>query len=204
LARTGPLAANEHVFRQALGRNPELSVEIRSGIISRKGRRLAQLKPGQAGHRLLGALSSDLHRPWRLAELHEQIFPGERYRPEASADRVHKTIQRLRLDLARLDLPLQIIPRAGGFALHSGIGCNLLLSRPSPDQAVAGPALRDWVDQARAAFGAHPFSIGAAHDRLGGARRSVARRLGQGVAAGLLERRGAGPKTLYLSAPIKP
>jgi tetratricopeptide (TPR) repeat protein len=181
-------------YELELGPRSSVSIQIVTGTAND-----SRLKPQQNKHRLLMALASDFHQPHRIAELHEKIFPQDGFRPEVSADRVHKTIRRLRAWLDERDTGLNIVANQGGFVLQSHRGCRLLLSRDSDPQAPqnAGPAVEGWIQQARKTFGFEPFSAGQAWRLLGGSRRTLARRLSCACEAGLLVSSGRGPATTY-------
>jgi hypothetical protein len=64
----------------------------------------------------------------------------------------------------------------------------------------AGPALHAWLESAQRVFGDRPFTAGQALRKLGGTRRTQARRLHAAREAGWLLSSGRGPATTYRAA----
>lgn len=73
------------------------------------------LKPGQLEHRLLCTLTEDFYRPYRLAHLHECLYPQQYFNPITSPRKIHELVRRARAPLN--DLGLTIESHKSGYKL---------------------------------------------------------------------------------------
>lgn len=90
----------------------------------------AGLKSGTATYRLAKVLSSDFYRPIPIAEVHALVYPQQYFNPLTSPNRVHKLVGRLREQLSKNSVPVEItekegayqvsLPRGNGIAIVSG------------------------------------------------------------------------------------
>ena len=98
---------------------PEVVISLNQGFPSRF------LKAGHVAHRLLLALSHDFYRPMKVAELHTLLFPSEVFNVLSSPLRVRKAVERARLGIKELGLPLSIQIKDGMYFLAPLPGCSL-------------------------------------------------------------------------------
>ncbi len=157
------------------------------------------LKFGQVKHRLLKTLASDFYRPFRVAHLFSEIYPGERFRLNSSRARIHVGVRDLKLWLKGKRLPLQVVERRGEYQLHSK-GPSVTLSIPSP-QWWEKHSLKGLAEL-RARAGANPFSAADVAKWLALPRRTAFELIKEALEQRLLVKSGAGPHTRYkLAAP---
>lgn len=153
---------------------------------------IAGAKVGQQNHRVLVALASDFYRPFRTAQLHSRLFPGEFYNPVSAPHRVAEAIHRTKAWLDERGLPISIAHSDAGYhltALDGGVRIRVALEVPTNED-------RDWKAM-QSAFDDRPFSISEAVARLGHPRRTTARLLQHWTESGQLTKSGAGRITRY-------
>ena len=161
-------------------------------------RDLAQLKPGQAPHRMLSALAEDAYFPPTSGMLHELVFSEEHFNPASAPSRVGQVMMRLRRWLEDAEVPLQIRENHGFYTLASERGMRLRFPRPSlAAETNDDPRLSAAVAELARRFGEKPFSASEAEEALSLRRSSAVALLREGNEAGLFEREGAGPATRY-------
>jgi Tfp pilus assembly protein PilF len=86
------------------------------------------LSIGSKPHLLLLALASDVYRPHLPGYLHARVYTGEVYDPESSWIRLFRLVERTRIILSKIGLPLKIDLKSGEFRLHATGPLRLLLS----------------------------------------------------------------------------
>lgn len=149
------------------------------------------LKPGRLPHRLFSILASDFYRPFRIAAIHDRLFPGQHFNPVSGPYRVHQPIKLLRSSLKRLRWPIEISV-GFGFSLSAIGPCTLKVTRSGLDSPSAV-----LIEKLRAARGEAPLGCGEFCERLGLPRMTGLRRLREACEQGLMEREGRGPATIY-------
>lgn len=189
-SRIGEIGQNDS-FDWPNAKKGAIVLDVASGHAHNRG----WLRSNGLPHRILTALCSDLYRPLSIVELHELVYPGEHYLGEASADRVHKGIKRLRQWFEQHGLEIEVRSRQGGFQIVAARPVVLRLTTSS--EQTMKPALLSWVNQILASRHGLPISVGLAARACAISRRSAQRRLADAVASGLLERSGFGPATRY-------
>lgn len=87
-------------------------------------------KEGKALHRLIETLTSDFYRPFRPAEIHSRVFPGEYFNPQTSVHRVAQMVNRLRLYWGSIESPMQVAESGGEYRLSCTAKCKVKLLNP--------------------------------------------------------------------------
>ncbi len=165
-------------------------IDLTSGVT----RESIGLKPGQAHHRLLGALCLDFYRPVRLATLHAHLFPGECFNPSSSPGRVHAAVSRLRRWLIRAErFPLVLHENDGAYRLETEARIGIRLHRP----ATTEKGLSWQLQRMKNKWPKADFSRREAGELLGVPMTSVRRTLEAAREEGVLGRKGSGPSTRY-------
>lgn len=154
----------------------------------------ARLKPGQAMHKVLLALSSDFYQPFRLATLFGWLFRGEYFDPGSSPARVFRLITRTRAWLRANRVPLTIEDMQGGYRFQAR---GALTLRVGEAPAVGASAPDPVVLRLKRRFPTEPFSATDAAGALGKSPRSAIRLLQGPIARGELVREGAAALTRY-------
>lgn len=77
----------------------------------------AQLPVGQAVHRFLILLCSDLYRPVTLVCAFSKLFPEEYFNPVSSPNRIHQVVRRFRKWVEKNSLPLELQEIDGTYKL---------------------------------------------------------------------------------------
>lgn len=73
---------------------------------------------GDLSHRCFVLLLRDFYRPLRTGEAFNVLFPQEYFNPDSSPNRVHKTINRTRNWLEKLNLPFLLSESDGSYSLR--------------------------------------------------------------------------------------
>jgi tetratricopeptide (TPR) repeat protein len=76
------------------------------------------LKVGQALHRLLLVLTSDLYRSFMVGEVFSKVFPGEYFNIETSPQRIQKLVYLLRKEFRKNDVPVKILVQNSSYHLR--------------------------------------------------------------------------------------
>ncbi len=161
----------------------------------------AMLKHGDLLLTLLRALCTDFISPLSEHEIHERLYPGEPHLGEASSQRIHTVIHRLRHWLERESIPIQIeaFNRAYRISPESKIRLRVL----NPDHTLEGiqvlpPELRETETFIRKAFSPSArFSSTELTKLQKTSPRTAVYRLKGLVEAGILLSEGAGPARRY-------
>lgn len=158
----------------------------------------ARLKPGQALHRMLLALSSDMFRPQQGGVLFAKVFPDEYFNPSHSPQRVSQLAYRLRTWFQSHDIPIEVESREGNYRLVLNAECDLLFTRSKRsrprDPVVQADALLNILKQA---WPYKSFSSTQASERLQLSPRTVKALLRQAAESGQLRTSGTGRSKLY-------
>lgn len=88
-------------------------------------------KPGRTPLNVLRAVTADLFEPPRLGTLHERLYPGERFNPASSPQRVHQALWQTRKALQEHQVPLEIVETNERYELRALAPCRLKLHRES-------------------------------------------------------------------------
>lgn len=173
-------------------KGPRLEVDVADGTFIYKEKPL-QLKVGQALHRLLVSLSSDLYRPLRVAVAHHYLYPDEYFHPLSSPHRVYEVVRRLKGWFQKKHLPLHVEERTGFYELKTRSAATLVLPR-----AAALSERKDSLSRILfATWKREKFSANDAAASLKISRRSVLRVLEKACQDGVLEREGKARATKY-------
>jgi hypothetical protein len=160
------------------------------GVVSADGP-----KAGYLIHRLLGVLSSDFYRPFRLASLHALLYPGENFNPVSSPARVHQIIKRVKQWLKQSAMPVGVHEKEGSYRLKALAPVRLRLAPAMIVAALDAQGVR--LRRLREAFPEGSFSTQAAAQKMGLPARTVSRALSRAEKQGELSRSGKGTGTLY-------
>jgi hypothetical protein len=177
---------------------PRDILDVRTGVVA--GRARDELRPGSLGLRLIQTLASDFYRPWRLAELHAALYPGQHFDPESSSLRVHQLLRRARAALAQARSSIRIEENRETYRLASGAPAIVRLGSIHPT-GLAGRA-QGIIDRLVAALGSptRSFSSSEAARILELDPRTVRRALRQAVSDGRLIRVGLARASRYAIA----
>ncbi|MBI3558154.1 MAG: hypothetical protein HY074_17960 [Deltaproteobacteria bacterium] len=152
--------------------------------------------------RILQALSSDTYKPFRVAELHELLYPGEYFNPLSSPARIHQNVLRTRGWLKLKQLPALIVERDGYFSLRATaplvLALGEVLSKGTEKRSRGEVRISGCVAKLRAEFGKAEFSAAQAARVLGESPRSARRHLGAAREKSLLTQLGSGRGARYL------
>jgi hypothetical protein len=77
-----------------------------------------EMKAGQMPHKLLALLARDLYKPTPMLAVFSALFPNEYANPFTSPNRVHQIVRSLRLELERINLPIEVLQNAGGYSIE--------------------------------------------------------------------------------------
>lgn len=157
----------------------------------------AFLKEGHVLQRMLLALSSDFVMPPTVAELHEQLYPGEYFNPNSSPDRVHQCLKRLRKWLESANLPLEVRELHGRYRLFSPEGCAIRVYRSEADIPKTPIRTIHFANDLYKKFGAAEFTSNDAVLKLKQPYTTVKRHLASAVAHGLIIAQSSGRETRY-------
>lgn len=155
------------------------------------------LREESVPRRLLGALASDFYRPIHEAELHERLYPGDRYDPGKSGLRVRVAVLRLREWLGRERLPLVLEALGKSYRLDSPSSCVLRIPHPDRPRAAPPVALARSVETLFRRFGPREFTSRQVAAALGGSVRSANLLLLAACSHALILKSGGGPSTRF-------
>jgi hypothetical protein len=167
------------------GRKPFV-LDARTGEIN--GKACPELKPGSLGLKLVQGLASDFYRPWRVAEIHSMLYPGQHFDGESSPLRVHQLLHRTRAALQGAGCPIRLEEARESYRLSSPVAATV---RVGAMNAVGdeGRAL-DLCRRLERELGRDEFSVPEAGSRLGIPGQTLRRWLTQARSLGLVERVG--------------
>lgn len=74
--------------------------------------------PGNTVHQLIAVLLSDLYRPWSVGSIFNELFPQEHFDVNASPNRVHQLLWRLRRWFESNNIPVTINEFDGNYRLE--------------------------------------------------------------------------------------
>lgn len=151
------------------------------------------IKVGKGMHRLFMLFASDFYRPFRIAQLFCQLYPGELYEPTHSPPRVHQILNRLRVWFSKNHLPLVVEEQEHLYRLFAQ---ESFVIRVPHVQTSADPALVH-LEKLKELFGTRPFSAIEAGNALKVSGRTILRLMEKGAQAHLVQRNGKGAATRY-------
>lgn len=164
------------------------------GGTTEESRRI-ELQPGRLPFRLLRIMCSDFYRPFRVAALHHQLYPDEKYNPDSSPARVHDAFRRLRTALRSSRIPIEIATVNATSYQVSATGPVTIIV-PKPGEMASDHRDHKLIVLTRE-IGNKEFTAAQAADVLHLPRRTVFRILSQGVEEGQLDKIGSGKNTRY-------
>ncbi len=152
------------------------------------------LKQGQLKYRLLRTLITDFYRPFRVAHLFSEVYPGERFHILYSRARIHEGIKELKKWLHSKKLPFKITEQGGAYQF----------THLNSESAIVIPGAAWWaryqlrdLEQIEKQAGEKPFGAAELAKWLSIPRRTAFQRIQQGMEAGVFEKTGAGSKSKY-------
>lgn len=152
----------------------------------------AQLKNGQAMHRVFKIISSDFYKPVRATEIFALAFPNEYFDQTVSINRVHQIIKRLRLWLVSSNIPLEIIENNNSYKIQSTEPYHI---RWFDKQQVFGNSFH--LNKLHKKFKNNLFKLQEASLFLEMPSRSTSRLIQKAVLDGAIEQVGGGASTKY-------
>ncbi len=151
--------------------------------------------------RVLQALSSDTYKSFRVAELHELLYPGESFNPHSSPARIHQNLLRTRQWLAKKKIPARIVESDGYFCVRATAPLTLVLgkvlSQGSETRSRGEVRVSGCVALLAEAYPNAEFSAAQAARILGESARSARRHLGLAREEGLVTQLGSGRGARY-------
>lgn len=170
-----------------------IGMELESGL---------RLKPGQALHRLLIALTSDLYRPLPTARVFSDVFPGEYWNPVGSPKKTFAIVARLRAWFERNHFPLKISAAEGAFCLQAESPYQVILHSNRLDGATQLNVMAQ-LKFLREGLQRESFTAKQAALVLGQTNRSVQHLMKKAIDENRVHRDGNGPATIYHFIPMK-
>jgi len=161
-------------------------------LLSRLGARRPFSKQGGVLARLTALFCTDFYRPFRLEMIHEIVYPNEYYNPQSSPNRVHQSVRLLRRWIAQNNLPLEVASAGAMYWLRAKAPYAIRVPR-NLWQDLHEKSELPWLDL----LPTGDFTSEDVVRQLHISDRSARRLLNHGVAAGRLERQGAGKSTAY-------
>lgn len=157
-----------------------------------------KLKVGQALHRCLQVMASDLYKPIFVGNLHAKLFPGEYYNPASSPGRVLNVIKRLRAWFREADIPLTLQIQDRSYRLTwttEPPSCGLLY-----ESEVASSPMDVSLAQLKTTLPWAAFTSVEAAEALAISKSSVVKILTWGLEHQRLKKTGTGKSTRYTFA----
>ncbi len=147
---------------------------------------------------LFEALTFDFYKPRHLGDLFQKIYPGEKFNPFSSPERVLKLMKRLNVWFVQQDVPLRIRLKKSEFSLtsHENQKVNVLISRGKKLSAEAG-----YFNQLKELFTDRPFSSEQVAEKLEISRTKAQTLIQQALDSGQAARIGTGRATRYQLKP---
>lgn len=152
------------------------------------------LKFGQLKQRLLRIMTSDFYRPFRVAHLFAEVYPGEPFHINGSRAKIHEGISHLRRWLKKKKIKIDIGEHRGEYRI-TGQQVNVTLLIPGIEWWNQNTF--NGLDLIRQKTEGQSFSAAEFSDWLNIPRRTAFEKLKEGVDQNVLERLGAGPTTRY-------
>ncbi len=152
-----------------------------------------EMKSGQMPHKLLILLARDLYKPTPLLAVFSGLFPNEYANPFTSPNRVHQIVRSLRIELERINLPIEVVQNAGGYTLEFRGPAKLCLPRK---QLRLDTQELNWL-QLQLKMKSTEFTNKDAVAAIGSSRASIQRLLGWAVQTGRAEPLAGGRSARY-------
>ncbi len=153
----------------------------------------AFLKKGMLTQRLFKLLASDFYRPVGIYQICNEVFDQQFVNPVYSFDLVTQLVFRLNEWCRQGNIPINIKIRKEVVYVDAPATINFKVEL----EEGSDPRVLRFVDELRGLVGNNEFTASQISDSIDIARRTVARYLSFGVNDGLIEKKGAGPKTKY-------
>ncbi len=151
------------------------------------------LDVGSPQHRLLQILISDFYRPFRIASIHQKLYPGEYYNPQSSPMRVYQVVLRLRKLLKVQRIPIQIEEIFGDYRISPESTCAIEINFSSQ----IGDRLSWAMQRLQDRWYRREFSVCEASQEIQTSRATALRFLNEVVKKGNCMRLGTGAATKY-------
>ena len=187
------IAANEgwslpDRYRFVLGRRPaHESIDLATGPAN-----------GPALSRCLDALAGDRYAPLTVGDLFHEVFPDDYFCTRTSPGRVHQLCHRLRRAFRQRGSALELHCERGRYRLAApSAGVRLTIGPGDPVLNGMDTGPRVAITRLRRRVADRRFRVAEARQALGVSRRTTERILSVGLAAGVLERRGATRSVTY-------
>jgi tetratricopeptide (TPR) repeat protein len=153
----------------------------------------AQLKPGQAMHRMVQCLATDWYSPFSTTMLFSIVFKGSRYNPVTSPQQIYEIVKRTNEWFADHKIPLEVVRGQGGYRLRAKEAYVIKMQTNfSPHSK-----LDEFLELLKSNGLLTNFSVKMAEEKSGLPRRTVTRLLGDAVKEGKLTRQGKTQSTTY-------
>lgn len=163
-----------------------------------------ELKPGQATHRLLWALSRDFYRPVAIGSLFHYLFPKAYSDPDTSRDRLRIILRRTKTWFAKNSLPLSVhmeLEEFGG--IYSLKAESDFALKVHCDRADAIPdAAESSLARIFQHFGQHAFSAQQAAAALKSSLGTAIKVLNWGISVQKVSREVSAKTVRYHFAPV--
>ncbi len=178
----------EYIFSRS-GSVPHITLDLTTGKLS-NGK---SFRKGFLQYNLLCKLFDDFYRSLTIGEISISLFPEECFDPIYSVKKTHQVLSKLRGEIKKLNLPIDILEEEGRYKLDLGFGLGVRKKILKERRSRESLRLREL----EAAFVEGPFQASDAKHVLGlseGACRTV---LKYGIGVGIIERMGSGKSTYY-------
>ena len=152
--------------------------------------------PGFLPKKLLRVLFLDFYSPFRVGHLFSLLFPEDYFDFESSPGRVFQLLQRVRLGLKDLDVPVELDTSTGGYRLKSSEGCGIQIAY-NEKQKLPDDKLEIDLGDLKAKFLDKLFSASEVGKKLNKSQRTVNRMIKQLLEDGNLVSEGKARSTKY-------
>lgn len=175
-------------------RNGNLTFDLTQAQAFEAGKEISvQLNAGQALHRFLIILCQDFYKPIPALAVFSKLFPGEKFNPVTSPNRVHHISSRFQKWTDYHSLPLELVASHGEYRLE--LTGRLAISIPKDPLPLDCHELQFL--RLKSSLPQLPFTAGEAIKTLESSRSSVQRLLQWAVNEGKLQREGQTDRTRY-------
>lgn len=156
------------------------------------------LKPGQMLYRLFHILTRDFYKPLFLGEIFSNLFPGEYYNPDSSAERVAQAIKKLRKWFDQNDLPLEVLVENGQYSLKASGPIALKISKNTKSaEELKSTGFESQIDLLKKKWPYQSFSTAMAAKELNISASATRLLLRKALEEKAIYCSGAGRNTLY-------
>lgn len=153
------------------------------------------LKEGFLVDRLFRLFCSDFYAPFRLASVHDQLFPKEFYNPESSPVRIRQLVSRLNTSLGEFGPGFRILRNRGAYEFAFPEDTAVITKAPTDN---AHSKIDFVIRQVLKHFNSEElFSAREVSSKLGISMRSANRALAESKRSGKITQVGAGWATRF-------